>query len=85
MKTQTSCVPTPFALKVRPHRVGTSSDLIHRGAAEQYATYLGDEDRRWKNIVLDMSGKNLSFGQKKAVIDILFPSMTGHDWHPSVS
>ncbi|MFC0581432.1 hypothetical protein [Micrococcoides hystricis] len=46
-----------------------------QGAAEQHATYLGDEGRRWKNIVLDMSGKNLSFDQK--VIDILFSQ---HDW-----
>ncbi|WP_345470092.1 hypothetical protein QMQ05_11235 [Glutamicibacter ectropisis] len=48
-----------------------------QGAAEQFATYLGDDGRRWRNIVLDMSGKELSFEQKKEVIDTLFAS---HDW-----
>ncbi|QEP06841.1 hypothetical protein [Glutamicibacter sp. ZJUTW] len=48
-----------------------------QGAAEQYATYLGDEGRRWKNIVLDMSGQDLTFEQKKEVIDTLFAQ---HDW-----
>lgn len=48
-----------------------------QGAAEQFATYLGDDARRWKNIVLDMRGKELSFDQKKEVIDTLFAS---RDW-----
>jgi hypothetical protein len=47
------------------------------GKAEYWATLLGDEGRRYKNIVLDMRGTDLSFEEKQLAIDTLF---SRHDW-----
>lgn len=45
--------------------------------AEHWATVLGDEGRRYRDIVLDMRGQELTFDQRRRAIDILF---SRHDW-----
>ncbi len=58
----------------------TGGDFLQfdsEGAAEQFATYLGDDGRRWKNVVLDMRDKDLTFEDKRQVIDTLYSK---NDW-----
>ncbi len=58
----------------------TGGDFLQfdsEGEAEQFATYLGDDGRRWKNVVLDMRDKDLTFEDKKMVIDTLYSKK---DW-----
>lgn len=47
------------------------------GEAEHWATVLGDDGRRWKNFVLDMTEKDLPLEQRRQAVDILF---SWHDW-----
>ena len=47
------------------------------GHAEYWATIIGDQGRRYKKIVLDMSDVDLSREQRRLAIDILF---SPHDW-----
>lgn len=47
------------------------------GHAEYWATVIGDQGRRYKKIVLDMSDVDLSREQRRLAIDILF---SPHDW-----
>jgi hypothetical protein len=47
------------------------------GAAEYWAMILGDDGRRWKNIVLDLRGTELTFDERRRAIDVLF---SAHDW-----
>lgn len=42
------------------------------GEAEYWETLLGDDGRRWKNIVLDMRGVGLDFEERRYAIDTLF-------------
>ncbi|MDR4533417.1 hypothetical protein [Glutamicibacter sp. PS] len=57
--------------------IGNFLEFDSAGAAEQFATYLGDDGRRWKNIVLDFRGYELSFEQRRLAIDTLY---SGKDW-----
>jgi hypothetical protein len=57
--------------------VGTYVRFDSEGEAEYWSTVLGDDGRRWKTIVLDMRGKDLSFDERRRAIDILFSSV---DW-----
>lgn len=47
------------------------------GDAEHWANVLGDDGRRWKNFVLDMTDKDLPLEQRREAVDILF---SWHDW-----
>lgn len=47
------------------------------GEAEYWATVLGDDGRRWQNIVLDLGDNDVSQDQRRYAIDVLF---TWHDW-----
>jgi hypothetical protein len=57
--------------------VGSFLRFGAEGEAEYWATVLGDEGRRWKNVVLDLRGSDLTFDQKRKAIDILF---SARDW-----
>lgn len=42
------------------------------GSADEWATVLGDQGRRWEFIVLDMHEVDLSFGERQFAIETLF-------------
>ncbi|MCO1339374.1 hypothetical protein BJH93_10800 [Kocuria polaris] len=48
------------------------------GEAEYWEVLLGDDGRRWKNIVLDMRGAELGFEEQRYAIDTLF---NYRDWN----
>ena len=56
---------------------GTYMSFDSDGEAEHWATILGDEGRRWKNLVLDMHDVQLTFEQRREAIETLF---SRHDW-----
>ena len=56
---------------------GTFMSFDSDGEAEHWATILGDEGRRWKNLVLDMHDVQLTFEQRREAIETLF---SRHDW-----
>ncbi len=56
---------------------GTYMSFDSDGEAEHWATILGDEGRRWKNLVLDMHDVQLTFEQRRDAIETLF---SRHDW-----
>lgn len=45
--------------------------------AEHWAVVLGDQGRRWKTIVLDLRGVDLTFEDRRYAIDLLF---SAHSW-----
>lgn len=47
------------------------------GHAEYWATIIGDQGRRYKKVVLDMSDVDLSREQRRLAIDVLY---SPHDW-----
>ena len=53
---------------------GTYMSFDSDGEAEHWATILGDEGRRWKNLVLDMHDVQLTFEQRRDAIDHVRPS-----------
>lgn len=57
--------------------LGTYMSFDSDGEAEHWATILGDEGRRWKNLVLDMHDVQLTFEQRREAIETLF---SRHDW-----
>lgn len=48
------------------------------GEAEYWATVLGDDGRRWENIVLDLGEERMSEDQRRLAIDVLY---SWHDWN----
>ncbi|MBK8460020.1 MAG: hypothetical protein IPL43_07405 [Micropruina sp.] len=56
---------------------GTFLRFESEGQAEHWAIILGDEGRRWKSVVLDLRGVELTFEERRTAIDILY---SAHDW-----
>lgn len=51
--------------------VGTYLRFESEGKAEHWAEVLGNDGRRWRSIVLDMRGVELTFEQRRRAVDIL--------------
>lgn len=58
--------------------VGDYLRFASNGEAEYWATVLGDDGRRWENVVLDMSGRDLTLDERRLAIDALF---VARDWN----
>jgi len=50
---------------------GTFLRFESEGKAEHWAQVLGNDGRRWRSIVLDMRGVELTFEQRRRAVDIL--------------
>ncbi|MHA7132676.1 hypothetical protein [Oerskovia turbata] len=56
---------------------GTYLGFSTSGDAEYWETVLGDDGRRWRNVVLDLRGADLTFEELRAAVDVLY---VHHDW-----
>lgn len=56
---------------------GNYLEFASQGEAQYWEVVLGNDGRRWKNIVLDMRTVDLTFDQRRHAIDILYSS---RDW-----
>lgn len=76
LATETACAE-PRCVEAWRTDIGTYLRFGTSGEAECWAMVLGDDGRRWENIVLDMRGLELAFEERRRAIDVLFAA---RDW-----